>query len=253
MIPVSNEVINILLSYVKAKTNEQPLEMLVDVGCGTGRYTLPLAPHFKKVLGIDMSESQINVAKQNTLANNVSYMVASAEKIPVKNDSVDLVHAGLAAHWFTIDKFVNESVRVLKTNGCLALHAFYPAAKFEYKDLSHDLNSAMSEVWDTLFQYFDKTTGHMLCQYQNIYEAIPLKDKELITDIPVTVQLSIPEIIGFIQSVYMYQEFMEKDVKGAEHFLTQTEKRFREILGEEADSVRLNMQIKHYCALACKD
>ncbi|XP_040297434.1 putative methyltransferase DDB_G0268948 [Bufo bufo] len=110
MVPVSNEVINILLSYVKAKTNEQPLEMLVDVGCGTGRYTLPLAPHFKKVLGIDMSESQINVAKQNTLANNVSYMVASAEKIPVKNDSVDLVHAGLAAHWFTIDKFLNESV-----------------------------------------------------------------------------------------------------------------------------------------------
>ncbi|XP_040297786.1 putative methyltransferase DDB_G0268948 [Bufo bufo] len=252
MIPVSNEVINLIFSYVKAKTNGQPLEMLVDVGCGTGRYTLPLAPHFKKVLGIDMSESQINVAKQNTLANNVSYMVASAEKIPVKNDSVDLVHAGLAAHWFTIDKFLNESVRVLKTNGCLALHAFYPTPEIEYKDLSHDLNAAMSKVWDTLFPYFDKNTGDMFNQYQNIYEAIPLKDKELITDIPVTVQLSIPEMIGFIQSVYIYQAFMEKDVKGAEHFLTQTEKRFREILGEEADSVRLNMHIKHYCALACK-
>ncbi|XP_044159843.1 probable S-adenosylmethionine-dependent methyltransferase CRG1 [Bufo gargarizans] len=253
MTPVSNEVINILLSYVKRKTNGQPLEMLVDVGCGTGRYTLPLAPHFKNVLGIDMSESQINLAKQSTSANNnVSYMVASAEKIPVKNDSVDLVHAGLAAHWFTIDKFLNESVRVLKTNGCLALHAVSPDIELEYKDLSRDLNAVMSKVRDTLFQYFDETTGHMLCQYQNIYEAIPLKDKELITDIPDTVQLSIPEFIGFIQSIYMYQTFMEKDVKGAKHFLTQTEKRCREILGEEADSVRLNMHLKHYCALACK-
>ncbi|XP_044160390.1 putative methyltransferase DDB_G0268948 [Bufo gargarizans] len=253
MIPASNDICNMILSYMKAKTNGQPLEMLVDVGCGTGRYTLPLAPHFKNVLGIDISESQMNLAKQSTSANNVSYMVASAEKIPVKNDSVDLVHAGLAAHWFTIDKFLNESVRVLKTNGCLALHAFYLATEIEYKDLSRDLSAVMSEVWDTLLQHGQKSmTQHMLCQYQSIYEAIPLKDKELITDIPDTMQMSISEIIGFIQSICMYEAFMEKDAKKAEQFLIQTGKRFREIIGEEADSVRLNVLVKHYCVFACK-
>ncbi|XP_040297432.1 putative methyltransferase DDB_G0268948 [Bufo bufo] len=116
MIPVSNEICNMILSYMKAKTNEQPLGMLVDVGCGTGRYILPLAPHFEKVLGIDISESQINLAKQSTSANNVSYMVASAENLPVKNDSVDLVHAGLAAHFFTIDTFLSEAFRPLRLN-----------------------------------------------------------------------------------------------------------------------------------------
>ncbi|CAJ0924650.1 unnamed protein product, partial [Ranitomeya imitator] len=102
MFPVSDEITNMVLSYVKRKvgrnpydsftkctlslikTNGRPLEMALDVGCGTGRYTLPLAPHFKKVLGLDISESQISVAEQMTLAKNVTYMVAPAEKLPLK-------------------------------------------------------------------------------------------------------------------------------------------------------------------------
>lgn len=252
IIPVSSEIISMILSYVK--TDGRPLEMAVDVGCGTGRYTLPLAPHFKKVLGIDISESQINLAKQMTLAKNVSYMVAPAEKLPVENTSVDLVNVGLAVHWFKIDKFTSEVVRVLKTNGCLALHAFYPATEIEYKDLSHDLNVVISEVWDTLNQYGDKTIYDlMLFQYRHIYEAIPLKDKELITDIPVTIQMTIPDVIGFFQSIYTYQVFKEKDVKSAEQFILQTENRLRKILGEKAESAQLNMHIKHYCVLARKD
>ncbi|KAM3915997.1 uncharacterized protein RB166_015365 [Leptodactylus fuscus] len=228
MIPVSNEIMNLVLSYVKDKTSGQPLEMAVDVGCGTGRYTLPLAPHFKKVLGIDHSESQINLAKQNTLANNVSYMVAPAEKLPLEDASVDLVTAALAAHWFTVDKFASEAVRVLKTKGCFAAHAFYPVTELEYKDLSHDLNVVMSEVLDTLYQYNinRKILEHMFGQYKTIYEAIPLQDKEWVTDIPVKIEMSIPEIIGLIQ--------------------------FREILGEEADSARLTAHFMHYCVLACK-
>ncbi|KAM3916524.1 putative methyltransferase isoform 1-T1 [Leptodactylus fuscus] len=252
MIPVSNEIMNLVLSYVKDKTNGRPLEMAVDVGCGTGRYTLPLAPHFKNVLGTDFSDSQINVAKQYSSAKNVSYMVAPAEKLPLRTASVDLVTAALAAHWFKLDEFSGEAVRVLKTKGCLALHGGYPATELEYKDLSHDLNVVMLEVWNTLFQYNAKKIEHMLCQYKTIYQAIPLQDKEWIKDIPVKTEMSISEIIGLIQSVVMFQTFKEKDMKKAEQFLIQTENRFREILGEEADSVRLTAYFKHYCVLACK-
>ncbi|XP_073409297.1 uncharacterized protein [Dendrobates tinctorius] len=228
--------------------------MALDVGCGTGRYTLPLAPHFKKVLGLDISESQLSLAKELTSAKNVTYMVALAEKLPVKDASVDLVNAGLAAHFFTLDKFLNETVRVLKTRGCLAVHAGELSSEIEYKNLSEDLNVVMSEVWDTLIEHVDVNAfgGELFSRYQNLFESIPLKDKERITDIPVTFQMSIPEVIGFIQSIVMFHQFKEKDVKGAEEFLTNTEKRFREILGEEADSAQMNMKIKHYCVLACK-
>ncbi|CAN2391413.1 methyltransferase DDB_G0268948-like [Pristimantis euphronides] len=240
--------------------------MAVDVGCGTGRYTAPLAPHFKSVLGIDISDSQINLAKQYNLADNVSYMVASAEKLPMKNDSVDLVNVGLAAHWFTVDKFVSEAARVLKKNGCLAVHAFYPGNEIEYEDLSHDLNAVMAEVWDTLNQHCDyKIIGHMFNQYKHIFEAVPLKDKEWITDIPVTYQMSLLDVLGFIQSIIMYQTLVEKDPIKAEEFIIKTKEKFffrtfitlcccrlLQILGDKADSAVLNVHVKHYCVLACK-
>ncbi|XP_056391910.1 putative methyltransferase DDB_G0268948 [Hyla sarda] len=252
MIPASNEILSMVLSYVKEKTDGRPLEMALDVGCGTGRYTLPLAPHFKKVVGIDISESQINVAKKNSLANNVSYMVAPAEKLPMENNSVDLVNAALAAHWFKEDIFASEAVRVLKTKGCLAVHAFYPNTVIEYEDLSRELNIAMSKVWDILVQQDDKSLKPMFCQYYNIYEAIQLKDKKWITDIPVQIQMSIQELIGFIQSLILYEIFMAKNAEKAKQLLLETEKRLQQILGEKADSVRLNVHLKYYCVLACK-
>ncbi|XP_075034739.1 putative methyltransferase DDB_G0268948 [Mixophyes fleayi] len=253
MIPASIGIMDMILSYVKDRQKGKPLEMAVDVGCGTGRYTLPLAPHFKKVLGIDISDSQINLAKEHTLAENVSYMVAPAEQLPLKDASVDLVNAGLAAHWFKVDKFVNEATRVIKTNGCLAVHAFHPSTDIEYGDLSGDLTALMAEVWDTLFQHSVKSTEHMLCQYQHIYDAVLLKDKTRITNIPVTIQMSISDIMGFIQAVYMYQAFAEKDASGATEFLINTEQKFRDILGKKADSTLMNTHIKHYCILACKN
>ncbi|KAG8559154.1 hypothetical protein GDO81_017257 [Engystomops pustulosus] len=257
MIPVSNEVTSMVLSYVEEKTNGRPLDMALDVGCGTGRYTLPLAPHFKKVLGIDICDSQINVAKRYNTANNVSYMVASAERLPVENNSVDLVSSGLAAHFFTIDKFVNESVRVLKTNGCLAAHGYHPSSEIEYRDLSHGLNTVMSEMWDTLCQQayttgLSEAADHMLNQYHTIYETIDLKDKKWIKDIPVKYQMSISEIFGFARSLCTCQILLEKNEKEAKQLLAQTDKRMRDILGEEADSAQLNFYIKHYCVLACK-
>ncbi|KAG8559160.1 hypothetical protein GDO81_017257 [Engystomops pustulosus] len=202
MIPVSNEVTSMVLSYVEEKTNGRPLDMALDVGCGTGRYTLPLAPHFKKVLGIDICDSQINVAKRYNTANNVSYMVASAERLPVENNSVDL-------------------------------------------------------VWNLMWQQsttpdLTQTGAHMLDQFQTLYEAIPLKDKKWVKDIPVKFQVSVPEIIGFIQSICVFQIYLEKNEKEAKQFLAQTEERMRDVLGEEADSARLNLHMKHYCVLACK-
>ncbi|XP_075141554.1 uncharacterized protein LOC142217258 [Leptodactylus fuscus] len=227
MIPAANEIVQLILSYVEKKTNGRALEMAVDVGCGTGRYTIPLASHFKKVLGTDISVSQINVAKEDSTPKNVFYLVAPAEKLPLRDASVDLVTAGLAAHWFNFDKFASEAIRVLKTNGCLAVHAYHPDMDIEYNDLSHELNVVLSEVWDTLYQYDDeKVTENMLSQYQQIFQAVLLKDKEWITNVPVTIQMSVSDLMWYIRSIYMSEAFMEKNIIKAEEFFIKTEKKY---------------------------
>ncbi|KAM4626166.1 putative methyltransferase isoform 2-T2 [Discoglossus pictus] len=251
MYPVSSEVMDLILSYIEEKKGK-PYRLAVDVGCGTGRYTLPLAHHFHQVLGVDISESQLNEAKKYISETNVYYKLAPAEKLPLGDSSVDLVNAGLAAHWFNVDKFVHEAVRVLKPNGCLAVHAFYPDCEIEYRDSSEALTAIIMEAWETLFKYVDKTTELMLNQYEDIFKAVPLPDKQWITDIPVTFLMSVPDIIGFLQSVYMYQTFAEEDPIGAQQFLIMTEQRLRDILGADSDRAVMEVHVRHYCVLACK-
>ncbi|KAM8933930.1 putative methyltransferase [Pelodytes ibericus] len=251
MLPASQEVMNLIFSYMEKKC--QSNEMAVDVGCGTGRYTLPLAHHFQKVLAADISESQLDEAKHYVPIKNVTYRVCPAEKLPVKDASVDLVNSGLAAHWFNVDKFVHEAVRVLKPNGCLAVHAFYPFYEIQYGDYSETLMSVMKEITETIYKYGNKNIEiKLLSQYRDVYNAVPLADKEWVTDIPVVFPMSMGNILGFIQSIYMYQNFLKHDEKKAKEFLMYIEKRFRDILREESDSAVIQLHVKHYCVLACK-
>ena len=51
-------------------------DLAVDVGCGSGQSTNLLAPLFKRVVGLDVSESQIRVAeaqKSADLCPNVEF------------------------------------------------------------------------------------------------------------------------------------------------------------------------------------
>ncbi|XP_068101481.1 putative methyltransferase DDB_G0268948 isoform X2 [Hyperolius riggenbachi] len=249
----SSEIMAMILSYVAEKKGlPLPLSLAVDVGCGTGKSTLPLAPHFKSVLGIDFSDSQINMARQCNAAENVSYTVASAEQMPLEDESVDLVNAGFAVHFFDQDKFLSEAVRVMNKNGCLALHACHPSMQVEYKNLSQDLTQVMHEAMANISKFDCNSFEHLSSQYQSIYEAVPLKDKKWITDITEKVSMSTAGLIGLLQAICCFQIFKDKDPNGANELLKNTEQRLHDLLGEDAESAVFNVYFKHHCVLACK-
>ena len=74
----------------------------IDIGCGNGQLTMGLAEVFKSVIGIDPSLDQINHAEKRS---NVSYLLGSAENIPLECVGADLVTVAQAAHWFDLDIF----------------------------------------------------------------------------------------------------------------------------------------------------
>ena len=49
------------------------MKLAVDIGCGTGQSTRPLAPYFENVLGFDISEAQVENAKKEDTPENVEY------------------------------------------------------------------------------------------------------------------------------------------------------------------------------------
>lgn len=80
---------------------------------------LNLAERFDQVTGLDPSQKMVSVGLQSP-SGNITYAVGDAEKTSLADQSVDLVIAGQAAHWFDHDKAWKELRRVLRPQGTVA-------------------------------------------------------------------------------------------------------------------------------------
>ena len=100
---------------------DRPLSRAVDVGCGTGQSTvaLALANIAETIVGIDPSADMLALAVHDP---RVEYRQGSAEHVPLPDESVDLVTAGLAFHWFDPVAFLAEARRLLRPGGWLVVY-----------------------------------------------------------------------------------------------------------------------------------
>lgn len=80
---------------------------------------LNLSQRFSFVVGLDPSAKMVEVGLQPE-KGGIEYAVASAETLPLEDNSVDLVVAGQAAHWFDHAKTWKEIGRVLRPRGTVA-------------------------------------------------------------------------------------------------------------------------------------
>ena len=70
--------------YVAHQACAEGARYLVDAYCGSGLFALTLAPHFEKVLGVEVSETSADWARANARSNGIqhaSFLAASAEAI----------------------------------------------------------------------------------------------------------------------------------------------------------------------------
>lgn len=108
-----------LVEFVAAQAPARRLA--VDCATGNGQAAVALAAHFDTVLAVDGSANQLSRARRHP---NVHYCTAFAERLPLRDGSVDLVAAAQAAHWFDFERFHAECRRVLAPGGAVALWTY---------------------------------------------------------------------------------------------------------------------------------
>lgn len=101
----------------KAMDKTSVNQVFVDLAGGTGDITKALIDGKRKVLLLDPSKEMMRMAEKH-LGSNCSYITATAENIPLKDGSVDVLTISFGIRNVTnITKSLHEIARVLKPGG----------------------------------------------------------------------------------------------------------------------------------------
>ena len=99
----------------------------LDVGCGTGRWSVLVAPRVEHLHLLDPSAEASNVAKENLRdINNVSYHLNSVATIPLPPKSLDFAFSlGVLHHVPDTEAAIAAIADKLKTNAPFLIYLYY--------------------------------------------------------------------------------------------------------------------------------
>jgi ubiquinone/menaquinone biosynthesis C-methylase UbiE len=108
---------------LSAYIDRAAISLIIDLGCGTGRFSELLAAHFGvQVIGIDPSWKMVDQARRKPATGNVVYWQGSAEALPLLDGCADLVFMSMVYHHFTDPTAVaRECHRVLRRGGYICI------------------------------------------------------------------------------------------------------------------------------------
>ncbi|MFY9554800.1 MAG: class I SAM-dependent methyltransferase [Blastocatellia bacterium] len=113
---------------------------VLDVGCGSGTYSVWFAKSGAQVTGLDLSPTMISLARNRASASSVQaeFQVADIrESLPFREREFDLVFTATALHYVeNLNVALKEIARVISPGGCLVASVLHPmsTARFPLAD-----------------------------------------------------------------------------------------------------------------------
>jgi SAM-dependent methyltransferase len=124
---------------------------VADVGCGTGRYAIPLAFGGAEVTALDFSDAMVAKARAKPGAERVRFVHHDlAEPLPLPSTAFDRVLSCLVLdHIVDLDGLFGEMARICRPDGFVLVSAMHPAmmlrgiqARFVDPATGHDTRPA---------------------------------------------------------------------------------------------------------------
>jgi len=152
-------------------------KIILDAGCGTGKYLPVLEKNAKQYIGIDLSDMQLEKARNKSIKDNSIFINSNINSIPLENNSIDLIVSSWVLGTITDlserEQCLNELKRVLKIDGIIILVENDENSEFEeLRERTKDSRTMNYNNWitqhgfvedekiDTYFQFTDLKTTH---------------------------------------------------------------------------------------------
>ncbi|GFO36394.1 trans-aconitate 3-methyltransferase [Plakobranchus ocellatus] len=204
----SDELFKAIVDYCK-ETNPN-LNMAVDVGCGPGMSTIGFTKYFKKVIGVDVSETQIACAPKNI--PNAEFRTGYSDKLPfIKSGTVDLFCSGESFNLMPQKETFAEADRVLRPGGTIALFGYDVM-----KASKPEINAVIQKLWIKFLPYWPKESTMIFDKFRNV--TLPYSDFKRREDLQITGNMNMTEYIGLMKSLWPFvaysKDHPEEDVAG---------------------------------------
>ncbi len=111
-----------IIIFMREEINFNSSWIIADVGSGTGILSKLFLDNKNFVFGVEPN-NEMRKAGEKQLSNYTCFksINGSSENTGLDNNSVDLISAGQAFHWFDVQKSKEEFKRILKKNGYVSL------------------------------------------------------------------------------------------------------------------------------------
>ena len=124
-----------------------PAWRVADLGCGTGHFSLAVAPFVRDVIAVDASPAMLRSAKARLAGcGNVMVRRGALEALPVEDASVDLACLVLVLPYVSDPApVIAEAARILRPGGRLLITDLMPHERSEYRQTMGHVRQGVSE------------------------------------------------------------------------------------------------------------
>ena len=223
----------------------------LDVGCGTGRWSMVVAPRVRHLHLLDPSAEALNVAKENLRGmNNVSYHLQSVAAIPLPPKSLDFAFSlGVLHHMPDAQAAIAAIAEKLKPNAPFLVYLYYALdnrplwyrllwritdlVRLIVSRLPHPLRLAISQTVAALIYWPLARIARLMARHGHFASALPL-------------------------SYYADKSFYVMRTDAYDRFCTRLEQRFtrqqieRMLLDAGFEDIRFSDEAPFWCAVGRK-
>lgn len=169
--------------FIETVINASPEKgRFLEVGCGSGRIAIGVAKYTQQVriVGIDLSDSMLVVAKDNATKEGVNHRVhfkyADAKELPFEDNTFDSVFChNMLHHLHDPIPVLREMARVVKPDGALLIRDLVRKSRFKAKlhvsVFGLTYNKLMKkEYYDSIIAAFSKK------EFENFREMLSMEE-----------------------------------------------------------------------------
>ncbi|HUP61677.1 MAG TPA: class I SAM-dependent methyltransferase [Thermoanaerobaculia bacterium] len=170
-----------------------------DAGTGSGQVAVALTKYFDRVIATDASSEQLARAIPH---ERVEYRHEPAGRASLIPASVDLVTAGAAAHWFELEDFYREVLRVGRNGAMVALFSYGPR---DFADAAGPIVHRFQE--EVLAGYWPERIQHV----HERYATLPFPFDEIAAPaFSMTAGWNLAELLAFLETWSASQRYFQE-------------------------------------------